>query len=626
MHKSFSSGFFWGGVRPFFLLFMTIELLTRSFLFAYDFTNMDGGLGGVASTLMTGFIFDLAVFSYFLVIVSLFLLLPHNRASRYVLAALYFVSAYAFLFNAAAEYFFWDEFSTRFNFIAVDYLVYTTEVIDNIVQSYPIFRLMGAIGVIAAALTWLYWKRQPVHVDAPAVPVRLGHVLCSVLLAFVMFCAPLSSLADNGGNRYMGEIAKNGIYELFSAFRHNELDYNQFYVTGNETKLLPLLQAELGIKSAKNHDPLARMIAHQGSARPYNVMLVTVESLSASFLGSFGNDKNLTPFLDDLAKQSLLFTNMYATGTRTVYGLSALTLSIPPLPGNSIVRRPHNEGMFSLGGVLAREGYENKFIYGGYGYFDNMNYFFAHNGYQIVDRASFSGAETTFSNAWGVADEDLYNKAIAEADKSAAKGKPFFQMLMTTSNHRPFTYPDGRIDIPSPGRRAGAVKYTDYALGQLIAQAKKHAWFDNTIFVIVADHTASSAGKEELEPDKYHIPMLVYAPGIIKPARIDQAVSQIDVAPTILGLLNLSYESRFYGRDVLAGTVRESPVLISNYQQLGYMQDNNLVILKPVKKTGYYARGPEGEFRRAQPDQKLLDEALSYYQSATNWKNWSRLN
>ena len=175
--------------------------------------------------------------------------------------------------------------------------------------------------------------------------------------------------------------------------------------------------------------------------------MVIEESLSAEYLGIFGNRFGLTPNFDRLAERSLLFTHLLATGTRTVRGLEAITLSIPPLPGISIVKRPGNEGLFSWGSLMQDKGYETKYLYAGYGYFDNMSYFFSHNGFSIVDRSNFTRDEITFANIWGVCDEDLFKKTIQESDKSWTAGKPFFSMVMTTSNHRPYTYPAGKIDI-----------------------------------------------------------------------------------------------------------------------------------------------------------------------------------
>ena len=146
---------------------------------------------------------------------------------------------------------------------------------------------------------------------------------------------------------------------------------------------------------------------------------------------------------------------------------------------------------------MREQGYDSVFLYGGRGYFDNMNAFFGGNGYRIVDQSSVAEAEIRFKNAWGMADEDLYAQAIKVADADHAASRPFFLQLMTTSNHRPFTYPEGRIDIPSGQGRDGAVKYTDYAIGQFLAQAAEKPWFNNTLFVFVADHTSGSAGRED---------------------------------------------------------------------------------------------------------------------------------
>jgi phosphoglycerol transferase MdoB-like AlkP superfamily enzyme len=179
-----------------------------------------------------------------------------------------------------------------------------------------------------------------------------------------------------------------------------------------------------------------------------------------------------------------------------------------------------------------------------------MSYFFGNNGYKVVDRDELSAKDIDYENIWGVADENLFTLAEREIEKTLAQNKPIFAQVMTTSNHRPFTYPDGRIDIPSHTGRDGAVKYTDYAIGRFIKACSKKPWFQNTMFVIVADHCASSAGKTELPIEKYHIPLFIYSPGNIEPAKMDRLMSQIDIGPTLLGLLNFSYTSKFFGYDI----------------------------------------------------------------------------
>jgi phosphoglycerol transferase MdoB-like AlkP superfamily enzyme len=349
-----------------------------------------------------------------------------------------------------------------------------------------------------------------------------------------------------------------------------------------------------------------------------NVVLISVESLSADFLGTFGNTQHITPNLDSLAGHSLLFTNLYATGTRTVRGLEALSICTPPTPGQSIVRRPRNEGLFSLGRVFNQKGYESKFIYGGYGYFDNMGYFFANNSYEVKDRTEIKKKDIDYENIWGVADENLFTLATREIEKTIKSGKPVFAHIMTTSNHRPFTYPEGRIDIPSHTNREGAVKYTDYAIGQFIKGAKSKPWFKNTLFVIVADHCASSAGKADLPVNKYKIPLLIFSPSIIKPAKMERLMSQIDLGPTILGLLNFSYQSKFFGYDIFKLEPGRERAFVSTYQSLGYIRKDTLIILRPQSiSESFIPDFADGSAKLIQSNSQLTQEAITWYQTAS---------
>jgi phosphoglycerol transferase MdoB-like AlkP superfamily enzyme len=282
------------------------------------------------------------------------------------------------------------------------------------------------------------------------------------------------------------------------------------------------------------------------------------------------------------------------------------------------VKRPRNEGLFSLGALFRARGYDTVFLYGGYGYFDNMNAFFRGNGYRVVDRMSAPDDDVTFANVWGVADEDLYRWALTEADADHAAGRPFYQFIMTTSNHRPFTYPEGRINIPSHTGRRGAVRYTDWAIGDYFRQARRRPWFDDTIFVVVADHCAGTSGRAELPADRYRIPLLIYSPAHLAPRVVDRQSSQIDYAPTLLGLLGWSYDSRFFGKDILRMRPEEERALIATYESLGYLKGDRLVVLKPVRRFAQYRydRRRGRTEPAAAPDEALLHEAISYYQTA----------
>jgi len=422
-------------------------------------------------------------------------------------------------------------------------------------------------------------------------------------------------------NEYANSLAGNGLYEFAVAFTQNELDFYKFYQTLPDVTAFRLLRKQLETPNSHfvSNDPynIEREITYTEPERKLNVVLISVESLSASFMHAFGGNENITPYLDSLAHHSLLFTNLYSSGTRTVRGLEALSLSIPPTPGQSIVKRPDNGHLFSLGSVLRSHGYTTQYIYGGYSYFDNMKEFFGHNGYSVIDRSAIPADQVHYQNIWGVADEDLFDLSLHVLDQDNKAGKPFFAHIMTVSNHRPFTYPDGRIDIPAARQvREGAVKYTDYAINKFLRDAQNKPWFDSTIFVIVADHCAGSAGSVELPVTGYHIPMLIYAPKVVEPREVNTLTAQIDVAPTILGLMHLHYRSKFFGQDVLHMPADKQRAFISTYQGLGYLRDGKLLVQSPVKSIHeYLADFKNGNETAVQVESGLADEAIAYYQS-----------
>lgn len=606
---------------------------TRAGLLALAFGDLPRDAITLAGIFAIGTVYDLAFYAYALLPVALYVaLVPehwwYSRANRYWVHGCVLVTLYGLGFIVAAEFLFWDEFQARFNFIAVDYLVYRREVTDNIVESYPVALILLGILIATAAVYRMLAPRierslHPAHVKAARWPLRLV-VLAGALGAPALAYVGLDQeLHDFSSNTFANELARNGPYQFIAAFRNNELDYAEFYTRLPDARSSALMKREVeeavvSGEAAAIYD-IRRFIDNPGAPTPKNIMLVMVESLSADYLGTFGNRAGLTPFLDELAGQSLLFTNFFATGTRTVRGLEAVTLSIPPTPGQSIVKRLGREtGLWSLGNVLGEQGYDTRFIYGGNGYFDNMNTFFSGNGYAVIDQAGMPKEKVGFSNAWGVADEGLYDVALDAADQAHAAGRPFFFHLMTTSNHRPYTYPEGRIDIPSGSGRAGAVKYTDWALRHLFETARAKPWFKDTVFVVVADHCAGSAGKVALPLERYRIPLMIYGKNVA-PARIETIASQIDVAPTLLALLHLDYASAFFGKDILAEPPGAGRALISTYQSLGLYRPGLLSILAPNRHLEQQ-RNPESDApavaRPAAPDADL-ERTIAYYQGAS---------
>ncbi|MEN9336045.1 MAG: hypothetical protein RLZZ500_1032 [Bacteroidota bacterium] len=565
------------------------------------------------------------------ILFALLLFLPQYRKN--IRLVLYSITLFLFVLliiqNAISEFFFWNEFGVRYNFIAVDYLVYTNEVIGNIMESYPVVPLFSGVGLIAVLGTYYVIKQSKGYLEKlPDLRTRLlSGAAYVVVFVIALFAIPRFAKLENSDNVFTNELQASGLYKFYGAFMNSELDFKKFYQTIPDHEAVALMQAQIGsIEPGK-----FRTIKSDSTEIQKNVVLITIESFSADFMKHYGNTQNITPFLDNLSDQSMFFTNLYAVGNRTVRGLESVTLCLPPSPGESVVKRKDNKNKFSTGSIFASKGYAVRYLYGGDAYFDNMQDFFGGNGYTIVDKKSFKPEEITFSNIWGVCDEDMAKKAIQTMNAEAQSGKPFFNHWMTVSNHRPFTYPDHKIDIDSHSKsREGGVKYTDYALQQFFKMAEKQSWFKNTIFVIVADHCASSSGKTELPLNKYRIPAMIYAPGFIQPQKVTQLVSQIDLMPTVLGLLHFNYDSKFIGQDVFSPNYKER-ALIATYQDLGLIKNNRLTIISPKQKVKQFdlklqqMEGVSPEFQSnyeeipvKKMDEKLVKETIAYYQFTTD--------
>jgi phosphoglycerol transferase MdoB-like AlkP superfamily enzyme len=617
-------------------LFLAIAFLTRLALLFQARHEVAWDVS-LISAFGFGLWYDLLAACYAVVPwILLTMLLPaalwRSKTAKWIVAVLLGLYVVVLIFIGVAEWFFWDEFQVRFNFIAVDYLVFTQEVIDNIQETYPMPLIFGGLGLVAAGLVWLLWRLGAVRWISQGDAAwrrRVVPILAATIIVVGISNVCSQSQLPRFADEFNRELAKDGPYAFCAAFWESEIDFERFYLKQDTEVALARAKKLLTLSDTPpvSDDPhdLRRLITHTGQEKRHNIVFISVESLSAIFLKQFsaevGAKAGLMPRLDRIAEEGLLFTNLYATGTRTVRGLEALTLSVPPTPGQSIVWRPKNTNLFTVGSVCRSRGYDTSYVYGGDAMFDNMNTYFSRNGYRVVDRGTKSHQDITFQNAWGVADEDAFRWATQEADADYAASKPFFMHVMTVSNHRPFTFPAGRIDQPQ-GSREAAVKYTDWCIGDFLEKAKSKPWFSNTLFVIVADHCHGSAGRTELDVTKYHIPCIIWNPQIIQPRVYDHLCSQIDVVPTLLGLMNWSYTTRSFGQDVLSPgyTSDHERIFISNYQKIAYITDGTLAMLKPKQeftlgrvdlKQGSLAKDSSAA------SQSRLQDSIALYQSAS---------
>ncbi|MEZ4854146.1 LTA synthase family protein [Flavobacterium sp.] len=631
--------------------FLLLSFLLRIVLLIWQFSDIDSGVFTFVRILITGLFFDIGVVSFLAVFFSGYILIIPQKAigtlvDKTIIYFGFFLITLVLIFTFFAEITFWDEFHCRFNFVAVDYLIYTYEVVQNINQSYPLIILIPSIIGFVLLIFWWFTKQKiffktfkaKISFKQKLIAFSVSLLLCCFYIFFIK-----NSQAEWSNNRYSNEISKAGIYSFFSEFRNNRLDYATFYPTISNQNAFKKVKSNFESQHFISNEAttIKRIINDSNAEIKPNVVFILMESMSASFMQSFGNTENITPFLDSIAHKGMLFRKLFATGNRTVRGMEAVTLSFPPTPGQSIVKRPNNANLFTISNVFKQKGYTCNFFYGGDGYFDNMNAFYGGNGFAIFDRGrgsilndaihttrtNIENNEVTFENAWGICDEDIYNKMIKEADNEFAKKQPFLNFIMTTSNHRPYTYPEPSIDIPSGTNRKGAVKYSDYALAQLFKKIKTKPWFSNTIFVFIADHCASSAGKDEIDVQNYHIPAIIYSEKYIEPQTVEKLCSQIDIFPTLFSTMNWSYTSNFFGSNVLSAKYKPR-ALIATYLKLGLLKPNNTVCIlsnnKSVKQ--YKWNETNNELTPIELNKSFKEETISWYQTGDFLFNQNKLN
>jgi phosphoglycerol transferase MdoB-like AlkP superfamily enzyme len=609
-------------------LYLGVSILLRLVLWT-EFGRSSGvHATSLVAILPIGIVNDLVECIYLLMPVSLYLALMPRRFLRSKLHSMLFHAfcwtlVFGLIYLQAVEYFFFEEFDSRFNLIAVDYVMYPHEVLINLWDSYPIVWALCAAAALCTITTAFLWPRLKTGMENAASdrnrPVRAFflHAVALTAVTGTISTGTFSYLE----NRVANQIGANGISSLFEALRTSHLDYYQYYATLQLPAVYKTVRNELaghgGLLSTGPENLNRRIKPAQTGLGKLNVVVLIEESLGAGFIGAYGDHRGLSPHIDALSRQGLYFENAYATGTRTVRGLEAISSSFPPIPSESIVKRPGNENIANWGAVMNRLGYNSTFLYGGFGLFDNMNYFFRNNGFAIQDRLDIT--HQTFANIWGVCDEDLFNHALEYFDGAATEGKPFFSMIMTTSNHKPYTFPDGIEGIPATGGgRDAGVRYADYAIGKFWERAQKKSWFGNTVFVIVADHDARVYGRAEVPVERYRIPLLILAPGKIQPKVIDKMTSQIDIAPTVLGLLGLEYEAPFYGADVLSPDVpANKPILLNHNHDVAMLEDGHLLVLGLQREVTQYRYDPGTHQQQREPiDPELSKRTVSIYQSA----------
>jgi phosphoglycerol transferase MdoB-like AlkP superfamily enzyme len=405
------------------------------------------------------------------------------------------------------------------------------------------------------------------------------------------------------------------VYAFFSRYKM-EKDPGKFYGRMDPREMLSRVRKSSGIAEKDFTDPSIPLLHHQQSSyprlRPLNLVIIIEESLGAEYVGCLGGIP-LTPNLDELSKEGVLFMNLYSTGTRTIRAIEAIISGFLPTLGESVVRLGlAQKDFFTIADLLLRNGYHTEFVYGGESRFDNMRGFFLGNGFQkVYEQDNYDNP--VFKGTLGVSDEDLFSKA--NTIFRAHGDRPFFGLILTTSNHIPFEFPDGRIALyESPkNTRYNAVKYADYALGNFFKFAKKEAYYKNTLFLVIADHSTRLKGMELIPIKKFHIPGLIIGPGI-RSEKYYKLASQIDMPPTLLDLMGLSTKHPLIGRPLLTLPGNVPGRAVMQYSSTNaFMVEKQLIVQRPgLPPIEYTHKNGKVEGTKSKFNPDLYRDALAH--------------
>ncbi|MFD2823813.1 LTA synthase family protein [Lacinutrix iliipiscaria] len=541
----------------------------------------------------------------------------------------FIVCLFFLLFMELATPNFLIQYDTRPNRLFVEYLVYPKEVLTMLFKGF-LWIIIVAVAILIASLYFLVKKSKTWFLirKETSYAFKLKMVIPVLFLLFFGLRSSLTSVrpinasdAVFSKNQFVNSLALNSLYTVgFAVYSlKNEEDMIKMYGSVPSEEALNRVKKYMTAETSDFTNSEIPLLHFQESThkreKPYNLVIFLQESLGAEYVGVLGG-LPLTPNFDELSNEGLLFTNLYATGTRSVRGIEAVTTGFLPTPSRSVVKLGKSQnGFFSLADALKRKGYETSFVYGGSSNFDNMASFFNGNGFDdIIDERDYSKKECDFKGTWGVSDESLVRKGN-ELYKSY-QGKPFFSLMFSSSNHEPFEFPDNKIELydKPKGTVNNAIKYADYAIGEFFKIAKKEAYYNNTVFIIIADHNTRTWGDDLIPVNKFHIPALIIAPNIDGGMTYDKLLSQIDIPPSLLDLIGVDIETPMVGRNIF--TLNDSikgRAMMQFHSTNAFRNGEDLIVLQPGKEAlQFKVTKDDALILENNIDQSLVRDAISH--------------
>ncbi|WP_373766127.1 LTA synthase family protein [Glaesserella sp.] len=614
--------FFFIGIN---LVIFTLSRLGLSIWQAERVTAVDGWL----PLFLQGLRIDIVALCYLLGVPALFtVLFTHNNALGKIwlgiLRVWLTVGSVFILFMEVATPAFIETYDFRPNRLFIEYLLYPKEVFTMLANGHLVAMVSSlAVTVIASIV---YWKLAGWAIKDLRLPSWKWRPVMALLIIAVAFAGARSTFAHRGinpamvafsGDPLVNSLVLNSGYSVLYAAQQlkDEDKSSEQYGKMDTEEMFNIVKASRNRpESDYISDDIPTLTRNQASyqGKPKNIVIILEESLGAQFVGTLGG-KPLTPEFDKLAQEGWLFENIYATGTRSVRGIEAVTAGFTPTPARATVKLTKSQnGFFTIAELLRRQGYSTSFIYGGEKHFDNMASYFYGNGFEtIIDEKDYKNPK--FVSTWGMSDEDLFDKANETFTELAKSDKPFFSLVFTSSNHDPFEFPDGKIELFDKEKqtRNNAAKYADYAIGHFFKLAKASDYWKNTIFLVIADHDSRVAGADLVPIYNFHIPALILGDGI-EAKRDNRLVSQIDMPTTLLSLAGVSGEYPMIGFD-LTQDVNPNRAFMQYDQTQAMMKGNDVVILQPnTPIQGYEYDVNAKQLKPKEQPEAMKKEALAH--------------
>lgn len=353
---------------------------------------------------------------------------------------------------------------------------------------------------------------------------------------------------------FPNQLGLNPVFTLMRSFLDDLKPENHEIHLAHPDSAIAFVRQEYHISDSFPDFPLARMVKG-GPEKRYNIALVIMESMTAEKMTRFGNPDRLTPCLDSLYRNSIAFDRIYSAGIHTMNGIYSTLYSMPALLRQHPMNAVPIPRMSGLSTILKTKGYSTTYFTTHDDQFDNVGGFLKLNDFEtIVSQKDYPSEKV--KSTLGVPDHDMFEFAIPQLNEKHKSGKPFFAAFMTASDHGPYVLPTG---IPFKPRhkeiRKSIVEYADWSIHHFLELASNQPWFDNTLFVFIADHGQFIGTSSYDVPLSFtHVPFIIHSPKNLKPAVLGGLGGQIDVGPTLLGILGMGCVNNSLGIDLLNET------------------------------------------------------------------------